>query len=311
MANTLKSKTNIIKYAFILCVGVTLLFSCSNTRRLEQGKSLVKRSPGYLVNKLDKNTLVYDWLSLRAKVTAQIGEEKQDFKATIRLRKDSIIAISISPALGVEIVKLVITPDSVKYISKIPGDKHYYLGDFKGINEQVNGDFNFKMIQSLLTGEPIALNKRDDKLKSEVDGLNYLLIQKYSRKLKRITGMDEKEMDVDQDTIFADTTARAYDRITRKSDDYELLIKRYWLDGLNYKLTKTIFNDLLANRTVEITHDDYRLKESQLFPFLSRLVIQDPFQKSEIKAEITKIKFDKPYEIKFNVSEKFERRYYD
>jgi len=254
---------------------------------------LVKRSPGYLVNKLDKNTLVYDWLSLRAKVTAQIGEEKQDFKATIRLRKDSIIAISISPALGVEIVKLVITPDSVKYISKIPGDKHYYLGDFKGINEQVNGDFNFKMIQSLLTGEPIALNKRDDKLKSEVDGLNYLLIQKYSRKLKRITGMDEKEMDVDQDTIFADTTARAYDRITRKSDDYELLIKRYWLDGLNYKLTKTIFNDLLANRTVEITHDDYRLKESQLFPFLSRLVIQDPFQKSEIKAEITLLRIFK------------------
>jgi len=287
------------------------LSSCNNSRRLENGRPLAKRSPSYLVNQLDKNTLIYNDLSFRAKISALVGDEKQDFKATIRIRKDSAISIGISPALGVEIVKVVITRDSVKYVSKIPGDKHFYMGDFKGLNALIDGDFNYEMIQNMLTGEPVALNKKDDKLKSDVDGRNYLLIQKYDRKLKRLTGMDEKEMDVERDTIFADTTSRAYDRITRRADDFELLIKRYWLDGLNFKLSKTIFNDLLANRTVEITHDDYRLKESQLFPFLSRLVIQDPYQKSEIQAEITKIKFDKPYEIKFEAPEKFERRYYD
>ena len=79
---------------------------------------------------------------------------------------------------------------------------------------------------------------------------------------------------------------------------------------MTYKLTKTIFNDLYSNRTLEITHEDYKEKESQLFPFLSRLVITDPFQSQEIKAETTKIKFNKPYEVTFNVPEKFERRYY-
>jgi hypothetical protein len=285
--------------------------SCNNTKRLENGKPLVRRSPGHLVNQLNKNSLIYDQLSFKAKVSAIIGDEKQDFKATIRIQKDSAISIGISPALGVEIVKVVITQDSLKYISRIPGDKHYFVGDFRGLNALIDGDFNYQMVQNMLTGEPVALNKKDDKLKSDVDGENYLLIQKYDRKLKRLTGMDEKEMDIERDTIFADTTSRAYNRITKRVDDYELLIKRYWLDGLTLKLTKTIFNDLLANRTVEITHKDYRLKESQLFPFLSRLVIQDPYQKSEIEAEITKTKFNKPYEIKFEVPEKFERRYYN
>ncbi len=310
MKNTLQNKILILKYGILLCLLSITLFSCSNSKRLENGKPLKNKAPGTLINKLEKNSLKYDWLSLKTRVEAKIDDEKQSFKATIRIKKDSVIAISISPALGVEIVKLVITKDSVKYISKIPGDKHYYKGDFKGINNHLNADFNYDMIQSILTGEPIDLNKKDDKLKSKIDGREYLLIQKYNRKLQRITGGDEKEMDFNIDTIFADTTDKRYNRIMNRVDESELLIKRYWLDGISHKLTKTIFNDLYSNRTLEITHNDYRLKESQLFPFLSRLVITDPFHRQEIEAETTKIKFDKPHEVTFNVPEKFERRYY-
>ena len=226
------------------------------------------------------------------------------------MKKDSVIVVSISPALGVEIVKLVITQDSVKYISKIPGDKHYYMGDFAGINQHLGGEFNFQMIQSIITGEPVELNRKDDKLKSSVEGKEYLLVQKYNRKLKRVTGIDEKEMNFDQDTIFADTTDRRTNRIINRSNEDELLLKRYWLDGISYKLTKTIFNDLYSNRTLEITHKQYEEKNSQLFPFLSRLVITDPFHKQKIESEVTKIKFDKPYEVTFSIPEKFERRYY-
>ncbi len=284
--------------------------SCNNTKRLLNGKPLKSKTPAGLLNKLEKTSLEYEWLSLKTKVEAKIDGEKQSFKATIRIKKDSVMVLSISPALGVEIVKLIITKDSVKYISKIPGDKHYYMGDFRGINNHLKAEFNYSMIQNMLTGEPVELNRKDDKLKSNIEGKQYLLVQKYNRKLKRVTGSDEKEMDFNVDTIFADTTDRRTNRILNRSRENELLIKRYWLDGLTYKLTKTIFNDLYSNRTLEITHQDYKEKDSQLFPFLSRLVITDPFHKQEIEAETTKIKFDKPYEVTFNVPEKFERRYY-
>lgn len=207
-----------LKYGIILFFSSVLLWSCNNSKRLENGKPLKHRTPAWLVNKLDKTSLEYDWLAIKTKVEATIGDEKQSFKAVIRMKKDSVIAISISPALGVEIVKVIITQDSVKYISKIPGDKHYYEGNFKGINNHLNAEFDFQMIQSILTGEPIELNKKDDKLKSKIDDREYLLVQKYNRKLQRITGIDEKEMDFNVDTIFADTTDKRYNRIIdRKS----------------------------------------------------------------------------------------------
>lgn len=310
MKNTSLNSFRFFTYLLVIISIAAVASGCSNDRRLQNGKPLKGKTPAGLLNKLEKNSLEYDWLSMRTKVEAKFGDEKKSFKATIRIKKDSIIALSISPALGVEIVKVIITKDSVKYLSKIPGDKHYYMGDFKGINNQLEGDFNFDMIQNILTGEPVELNRKDDKLKSNIEGREYLLVQKYNRKLKRVTGVDEKEMDFNVDTIFADTTDRRTNRILNRSDETELLIKRYWLDGLSYKLTKTIFNDLYSNRTLEITHEDYEVKESQLFPFLSRLVITDPFQSQKIEAETTKIKFNKPYEVKFNVPEKFERRYY-
>ncbi len=306
------SLNNIFRIVFLAFALAGILFAtgCTNIRRLENGKPLKNRTPSGLVKQLEKNALTYEHLSMKTKIEAKIGEESQSFKATIRIKKDSAIALSISPALGVEIVKVIITQDSVKYISKIPGDKHYYLGDFTGINNHLNAEFNFDMIQNILTGEPVELNRKDDKLKSNVDGREYLLIQKYNRKLKRVTGIDEKEMNFNVDTIFADTTDRRTNRILNRADEMELLIKRYWLDGISYKLTKSIFNDLYSNRTLEITHEDHRLKESQLFPFLSRLVITDPFQQQEIVSEVTKIKFGKEYEFSFTVPEKFERRYY-
>jgi len=310
MNSTFQNSIKIFKRIGFLFLLALLLFNCNNRKRLENGKPLVNRAPDYLVKKLEKNSLSYEWLSLKTKVNAVVDDQSQGFKATVRIRKDSAIAISISPALGVEVVKLVITRDSVKYLSKIPGDKHYYKGDFQGINAFLGADFNYGMIQSIITGEPVELNRKDDKLKSNVDGREYVLVQKYNRKLKRVTGLDEKEMDLNVDTIFADTTDRRTNRILNRADEADLLIKRYWLDGINYKLTKSIFNDLYANRTLEITHAEHRLKESQLFPFLSRLVITDPFHKQEIESEVTKIKFGKPYEIKFNVPDKFERRYY-
>ncbi len=310
MKDTSLNSFRFLTYLLMTIITATTLVGCSNDRRLQNGKPLKGKTPAGLLNKLEKTELVYEWLSMRTKVEAKIGDEKKSFKTTIRIKKDSLIAISISPALGVEIVKVIITRDSVKYISKIPGDKHYYMGDFKGINNQLEGDFNYDMIQNILTGEPVELNRKDDKLKSNIEGREYLIVQKYNRKLKRVTGINEREMDFNVDTIFADTTDRRTNRILNRSDEKDLLIKRYWLDGLTYKLTKTIFNDLYSNRTLEITHEDYKEKESQLFPFLSRLVITDPFQSQEIKAETTKIKFDKPYEVTFNVPEKFERRYY-
>ena len=45
--------------------------------------------------------------------------KKADFNAFVRLRKDSLLWVSINVALGIEAFRLLITPDSVKVLNKL------------------------------------------------------------------------------------------------------------------------------------------------------------------------------------------------
>src|SRR4026208_2558948 len=45
--------------------------------------------------------------------------KNNDFNAFIRIRKDSVIWVSINAALGIEAFRIMITPDSVKVLNKI------------------------------------------------------------------------------------------------------------------------------------------------------------------------------------------------
>ena len=45
--------------------------------------------------------------------------KKNDFNAFIRMRKDSVLWVSVNALLGIEAFRVLITPDSVKVINKL------------------------------------------------------------------------------------------------------------------------------------------------------------------------------------------------
>ena len=83
-----------------LClIGLFLLsIGCKTQEKAEKKSPLRKKSASYLFNKLHENELDFEWLSLRAATKAEIGDKKIDITLKIRIRKDSVIWISISPA---------------------------------------------------------------------------------------------------------------------------------------------------------------------------------------------------------------------
>ncbi|HRS19114.1 MAG TPA: DUF4292 domain-containing protein, partial [Bacteroidales bacterium] len=74
-------------------------------------------------------------------------------KGTIRVKKDSIIWVSITPALNIEAVRCVLTPDSVRYINRI--DKTYYEGGYDIIQKITAVPMNYSALQSVLLNEMI------------------------------------------------------------------------------------------------------------------------------------------------------------
>lgn len=93
----------------------------------------------------------FDYLSTRSKVSYKDGSNSISATASIRVKKDSLIWVSLSPALGIEAARGIITRDSVLFMDRI--NRNLYEYDFKSLSQRFQMDLNFDMVQSLIIGE--------------------------------------------------------------------------------------------------------------------------------------------------------------
>ena len=70
-----------------------------------------------LLEKLDNQASEWQTLGLRLESTASAMGKTGSFTLNVRMAKDSVIWMSISPALGVEAARILLTPDSVQVLS--------------------------------------------------------------------------------------------------------------------------------------------------------------------------------------------------
>ncbi|GGB24524.1 DUF4292 domain-containing protein [Puia dinghuensis] len=79
-----------------------------------------------------------------------------EFNAVIRIRKDSMIWMSINATLGIEAFRLLITRDSVKILDKLK--KTVRLRSVSYLQEQVHLPVDYQTLQDMLMGNPLFLD---------------------------------------------------------------------------------------------------------------------------------------------------------
>lgn len=106
---------------------------------------------------VQKNRLDFNTFSAKVKVDFKGSDGKSsDFNAFLRIKKDSVIWVSIIAALGIEAFKVMITPDSVKVLNKL--DKIIQLRSLEYLQDVTHIPFTFSELQDLLLGNPIYLD---------------------------------------------------------------------------------------------------------------------------------------------------------
>lgn len=95
----------------------------------------------------------YEWLSAKCKIKLINKEGTSSFTATIRSRKDSIIWISISPLLGIEVGRLLLTTDSVYVLDRINNQRNVY--GYSYLRRYTSIPVNFYTMQQVLCGTPL------------------------------------------------------------------------------------------------------------------------------------------------------------
>lgn len=101
-------------------------------------------------NAVRANNVEFRYLSAKGKAQIeQNGNKLPNANLTLRMRRDSVIWISVSVA-GFEGVRASITQDSVRVLNKL--QREYYVGDFAYLSRQLNVPVSFAQVQALLLG---------------------------------------------------------------------------------------------------------------------------------------------------------------
>ena len=135
-----------------------MLTGCSNSARIARGKPLKNLSVNQILEGYTTNAPEWEWIGMKLDVDVANLDQTESFKASIRIARDSAIWMSISPALGVEVARILLEPDSVLFISKIPGNKFYYAGNYEALSEWADTPLPFADVQAILSGQPMNLN---------------------------------------------------------------------------------------------------------------------------------------------------------
>lgn len=91
---------------------------------------------------------------IKAKTDLTIDKNNYDATMNIRIKKDEMIWISVTAIAGLEVARVVITPDSMKILNRL--ESTYTQKPFNFIHQFTNDQINFRTLQSILIGNTIT-----------------------------------------------------------------------------------------------------------------------------------------------------------
>lgn len=191
-----KSICSKLGIVFIALVCLASFTDCTRRKLLKDepntGKVKIKR-------RFQSQNAEFHYLNCKSKIEYTDGLENVQSQANIRIRKDSVIWVSVNPALGIEVVRCLINQDSVFIINKL--QKQYYSFSFKELSELLNFEVNYALVQSILFGNPPYMEIDQD---SAISDSTYTILQQkrknifienflrnHNQKLEKITMKDE------------------------------------------------------------------------------------------------------------------------
>jgi len=270
------NKKHLIYFALIL--SVLIGGSCKTRKIIKEPIKEKDEGAEYLFSQLKKNELKFDWISAKLSADLLIDKKSSSLNAHLRIKKDSLIWASFSPALGIEIARVLITTDSVKLLNRL--NKTYFIGDFKLINQLLNTNLDFDILQSIIIGNDFSYYE-NDVFKANVFNKLYHLSTFGRKKLKK--------------------------HVKNEQEELRVLVQDIWLDPENYKIKKIMIKLIQKeNRKLEVFYSDFQKINEQLFPFQSNIVITSE-KMMNISIKYSKIVFDVPQGFPFKIPKKYTK----
>lgn len=283
---------------------VILAIAGCKTKRVTQKSPLVNVSSGFILDQVVQAEFEFRTINAKLSVDVDAPNQNNSFKINMRSNSDSLIWMSITPALGIEAARLLIQPDTLKYIDKLK--KEYFVGDYSLLDSVFRYETKFLFMENLLIGNPVELLP-EEKYTATVEGLNYVVQTKVKRKIKKAFDISKKDMV--EDTLYTDLDVvkeKKFEKAVDKLSEEDLIIKRYYVRASDFRISRTIIDDVLYKRTIVITYDDFEDVDGVPFPKKISITATTPEETAKFDLEYSRIRTNEDQAYPFKIPSKYQ-----
>lgn len=208
----------------------------------------------------------FSFFATRFSGTAVLNGQEIGVGGNIRIKNDSAIYVSVSPLLGIEIGRLLFTPDTVKMINRI--DNTYYVGDMAIINDMLNTHLDFHMLQALLVGNDFS-HFSDDGFRASIDDGRVLL--------------------------------HSSSRAPRNAPAGVAFQQNLWLDAGSYRIEENLLYEPASGRSLRAIYHNTATVDGRQLPGEISLVFTEPGAQASLRMRYSRTSINEPQAMRFSI----------
>jgi hypothetical protein len=265
-----------IPYILFLISVVFFSVSCRTKKRgniiLTQTQEIEKTGQDIPIQTFD-----FNWMDIKLNADVNNNGELNTIKGRVKIRKDSLIWISIKPDVAIiEVFRLKITPDSIHLINYL--DKSYLSGDFQLLKSMFKYNINFQTLQNLFTGNANFITSKE-LYKVSTDSLN---------------------------SVLSTSSLNEYLEQRKLLQAPPQFFQAVWVDSLQLA-HRNLFYEPESKTEVNLMYSKYQKSNDKLFPGFLLMNIINEQSNTEIKIEYLKTDFNIPTEFPFSIPASYSK----
>lgn len=279
------------KLFWLLLVSV-LMFSCRTAKQVVTEKDIPLMTEHKLLKQIESNRLNDSTLfAKRIEVSFTDGENSDNFKASLKISRDSFMQISLTVPLGIEVARILLTQDSIKFVDVY--HKKYFLADYDYFNQRYDVSLTYDFLQNIFT------NTFSD----------FTLLDESNLRTKRYK-LDRTEMGYKLWTVDKKNAGKKLKKFYKQSGserDEIILLQEILIDPTYFRPLSMSLKDLNEGVGISVRYENFVKFGEELFPEKMRFTLFSKKSNMDLNLKFQRMEFNVPVEPNFRILSKYKR----
>ena len=269
-----------------------LMFSCRTAKQVVTEKDIPLMTEHKLLKQIESNRLNDSTLfAKRIDVSFTDGENSDNFKASLKISRDSFMQISLTAPLGIEVARILLTQDSIKFVDVY--HKKYFLADYDYFNQRYDVSLTYDFLQNIFT------NTFSD----------FTLLGESNLRTKRYK-LDRTEMGYKLWTVDKKNAGKKLKKFYKQSGserDEMILLQEILIDPTYFRPLSMSLKDLNEGVGISVRYENFVRFGEELFPEKMRFTLFSKKSNMDLNLKFQRMEFNVPVEPNFRILSKYKR----